>query len=631
MTRPAGKDPSVTEEPLEFAQSILDAAPPLVVLDREYRVQMTNSAFRMDFCPEPQEVAGQGFFELGHGQWDTAEFHQLLDDTVVQEHVRREEEIRQDLNPCKLLVDARRIEYPRGKPGRFLLLFERLSSGRSKPERRKDFEASVIDSLEDSIVTVDFADIITSWNKGSERLYGYSAREAIGKPLAMLLIEADKDEVLAGMAKIRQGQKIQMFDTVRLCTNGELREFSMRLSPIMDAAGQIIGVSALARDISEGKRAQRSLLDSESRFRQLAETIPQLVWTCSPEGQCDYISPQWGVYTGIPSGAQLEKKWIEVVHPEDREHMSETWQTSAARKQPFGLEYRLRNRCGEYRWFSVRGVPICDESGRILKWFGTCTDIQESKTTQAGLETLVHRRTADLRETVKQLEAFSYSIAHDLRAPLRAINSFAVLLAQAYGERLDAQGLQMLERIQSAAERLDILVCDVLRYTRVGRDRAVLEPVDLDKLNRELLATYPGWEPPTADVRIEGRLPVVLGHKGFLTQCIANLVGNAIKFVAPGHQPKVRISAESTSGRVRLKIQDNGIGIEPEHRGRIFGMFERIHPASEYEGTGIGLAIVRTAAERMGGEVGFESEPGRGSIFWVELNGVPPEQNGTGE
>ncbi len=176
----------------------------------------------------------------------------------------------------------------------------------------------------------------------------------------------------------------------------------------------------------------------------------------------------------------------------------------------------------------------------------------------------------------------------------------------------------MLERISDSAERLDLLIRDVLRYTRVLRDKAPLSPINLDALMSELQATYPDWT-LSADLDITRPLPVVLGHKALLAQCFSNLVGNAIKFVARGVRPHIRVWAEPHNAQVRVYVQDNGIGIAAEHRDRVFALFERIHPASEYEGTGIGLVIARTAAERMGGKIDFESEPGRGSTFWLEL------------
>ncbi len=239
------------------------------------------------------------------------------------------------------------------------------------------------------------------------------------------------------------------------------------------------------------------------------------------------------------------------------------------------------------------------------------------------LEQRVEERTAKLAETIGDLEAFSYSVAHDMRAPLRGMQGFAHLLMEEHAAKLDLEARDYLDRIASSASRMDLLIQDALHYTQVLRSETELKVVDLDKSARQLITTFPGWQPPSAEIIIVGTLIPILAHEGFIVQCLSNLIGNAIKFVPPGTAPRVRIWTEAHETHVRLYIEDNGIGIAPKDHDRVFRMFERLNGADEYEGTGIGLTVVRKAVERMRGRVDFESEPGRGCKFWIEFQKAP--------
>lgn len=255
------------------------------------------------------------------------------------------------------------------------------------------------------------------------------------------------------------------------------------------------------------------------------------------------------------------------------------------------------------------------------------SEIAERRQVEAALQEANRQkteRTAELHEMIHELEAFSYSIAHDMRAPLRAMQGFAQILREDYAGRIDLQGIEYLHRIERASTRLDRLIQDVLSYTKILRAPAPMKSVDLDRLARDLIATYPDWAPPRAEVAIDGRLPSVVGNEAFLTQCLSNLVGNAVKFQNPGNLPRVRLWAEPRPGGTRLWIEDNGIGIAPENHQRIFGLFEQVHSPHEFQGTGIGLAIVRKAVERMNGQFGFESAVGQGSRFWLQFASEVP-------
>jgi signal transduction histidine kinase len=263
----------------------------------------------------------------------------------------------------------------------------------------------------------------------------------------------------------------------------------------------------------------------------------------------------------------------------------------------------------------------------------------ELKAHAATLEKTVAERTARLQEMVQDLESFSYSLSHDMRAPLRAIRNFSQLARDECSGKVEPGTLQLLENVVRASDRMDRLLTDVLAMSQVTRAELRLGLVNIEAIVRDVIQSDAKFQPPAAEVIVETPLLPMCGHETFLTQIVANLLGNAVKFVAPGGRPQVRIRtelrngsgmnesspiargnpADGTTNFVRLWFEDNGIGIPKEAQTGIFELFKRLHSSAEYEGTGLGLAIVRKAAERMGGNAGVESEPGQGSRFWVEL------------
>jgi signal transduction histidine kinase len=244
---------------------------------------------------------------------------------------------------------------------------------------------------------------------------------------------------------------------------------------------------------------------------------------------------------------------------------------------------------------------------------------EQLQSTLAELEKRVAERTQRLSETIGELEAFSYSISHDMRAPLRAMHSYAQLLQTEHAATLDPEARRYLERIHVNAARLELLVRDVLAYSRVAKEQIVTTRVDLDRYVRDLVAQLPAEPAHAGVVEVTGALPPVLAHEAYLSQIFTNLIENAFKFVAPGVTPHVVISAETEGGFVKISVRDNGIGIDPADFGRIFDIFGRVHPSDSYEGTGIGLSIVKKAVQRMGGELGVASAHGTCSTFWFTL------------
>ena len=291
---------------------------------------------------------------------------------------------------------------------------------------------------------------------------------------------------------------------------------------------------------------------------------------------------------------------------------------------------------GHVVWVSARSVPTYSGS-ELIGFVRTLEDITELKTaeeklrranqelqTHAGrLESEVRKRTAKVRDTLAELDKLSYSIVHDMRAPLRTMHGFANTLLQEYGERVDDQGKEFLQRIASAAQRQDKLIQDVLAYHHYVRNEFPLAPVNLDQLVGGIVGMYANLQPPKVSIEIRKPLGWVLAHETLLTQCVSALLDNAAKFVAPGVKPEILIFTEKTADKVKLWIQDNGIGISSESFPKLFDIFYKFHHQDEYPGTGIGLPLAKKALERMQGSIGVESEVGKGSRFWIALKTVP--------
>ncbi len=246
---------------------------------------------------------------------------------------------------------------------------------------------------------------------------------------------------------------------------------------------------------------------------------------------------------------------------------------------------------------------------------------QEAATLREHLESMVEERTVKLREAMEELEHFSYTITHDMRAPLRAMCGFGEVLLKECSNSMDPASRELMRRISDSALRMDHLITDALTYSRAAKDNGAIEPTDASALLRGIIESYPQLQRPQAEISVAENISRVMANEAGLTQCFSNLLDNAVKFVEAGKMPRVRVWAENRGEFVRFWFEDNGIGIDPEYHAKIFEMFERLNQT--YSGTGIGLALVRKVVERMGGKVGVESAHGKGSRFWLEMRPAP--------
>jgi PAS domain S-box-containing protein len=393
------------------------------------------------------------------------------------------------------------------------------------------------------------------------------------------------------------------------------------------------GVATFFQDITQRKRAEEQVQRDRERFELVSESTGVGFWFCDLPFDELAWDDRVREHFGLPPGTRVTiDTFYQQIHPEDRERTRQAIAESIETKNRYDIEYRTIAPDGREKWIRAIGRTFYDATGKPIRFDGVTLDMTQRKQDEeilrtaqlmlrrhaAELEQMVSERTAKLRETVAELEAFSHSIAHDMRAPLRSLQGYSHILIKDYSTELNPQANEYLRRINHSAERMDRLIQDVLDYSKIMRADLPLESVDVGGLLQGILETYPQLGGKEVQVVIQAPLPKVIGNNAYLVQSFSNLLGNAVKFVPSGAQPRVRIWAERRDGRVRLCVKDNGIGIPADLHKKIFGMFERV--SNQYEGTGIGLAIVKKSVERMGGTVGVESTPGHGSTFWIELS-----------
>jgi PAS domain S-box-containing protein len=378
----------------------------------------------------------------------------------------------------------------------------------------------------------------------------------------------------------------------------------------------------------------RALQESEELFRGMAETMPQIVWTSRPDGWLEYSNQRWLEYTGMNAEQTEGWGWASVLHPDDRQVAIDLWTEAVEAGTAYQVEHRLRRASDEvYRWHIGRAAPLRNDAGKIVKWIGTFTDIDDAKRAEEEVRTLnleleqrVQDRTADLRAAVEELESFSYSVSHDLRAPLRHVEGYVEMLSEAIASDLSGKPLRYLNTIRAATVEMGRLIDDLLDFSRMGRIELSRGEVPLDRLVEDSLR---GFELAVRDREIEWKidpLPEVIGDSSMLKHVLTNLIDNALKYSRNAHPARIEIgSAGQEDGRVVLFVRDNGAGFDMRYVHKLFGVFQRLHRSEEYEGTGIGLATVRRIISRHGGRAWAEGEVENGATIFFTLQPVASE------
>lgn len=469
---------------------------------------------------------------------------------------------------------------------------------------------AIVEGSQDAIIGVTTGGTITSWNLGAKNMYGYSAEEAIGRPVRMLFPPDSTEEEKQLLNRISRGELVEHFETVRIRKDGKRITVSVSISPIRARDGSITGASKIDRDITGQKALEQSLRKSEERFRSLVTAMTQIVWTADARGQIIPPLPGWQEYTGQTDEEIRGAGWTNAVHPDDQERTAVVWTAAVESASHYIVEYRLRRHDGVYRTFAVRGVPVLDDDGSIREWVGTCTDVTERRLVAAEREL----RLKELTQSNSEWEQFGYVASHDLQEPLRAVANCVQLLRKRYGGQLDERADEFINHAVDGVKRMQSLIEALLAYSRLGMEPKRLERTDGTAVLRDVLDNLAMAIKESGATVTYDPLPEVMAERIHLLQLFQNLIGNAIKFrsAAP---PAIHVMAVKEDGGWLFTVSDNGIGIDLQYAERIFRVFQRLHTRRHYQGTGIGLAICKKIVELYGGRIWVSPTPGGGCTF----------------
>ena len=492
------------------------------------------------------------------------------------------------------------------------------------PELAPYWLTALVESADDAIISKTLEGIITSWNKGAERIFGYTAEEAVGKPVTILIPADQVDEEPAILARLRAGERIEHYETVRVRKDGRHIDISLTVSPIIGPKGDIIGASKIARDITEKRQARKALDEANERLRLALEASRLGDWSWDAETNILKLSETASRIFDVPAGSQVTRTQMQtLLHDEDREHVLATVESALAAHSDYEVEYRINRNDGSQAWVLGKGRGIYDDGGTIVGMLGFVQDISNRKAAEAEMQRLYRQA----EESSRLKEEFLATISHELRTPLSAILGWARMLR--LGQLSQEQTAKALETIERNARAQAQLVDDLLDVSRIitGKLRMDVRPSDPTSfIDAAVEAVKPAAEAKGVRVlKVMDTGPVSIpGDPVRLQQVVWNLLANAIKFTPRGGRVQVR--SERVNSHLEIVVTDTGQGISSDFLPHVFDRFRQADQKTsrQHGGMGLGLAIVRHLVELHGGTVSATSEgEGKGATFIVVLPITP--------
>ncbi|MGO4770372.1 PAS domain S-box protein [Flavobacterium sp. W22_SRS_FK3] len=434
----------------------------------------------------------------------------------------------------------------------------------------------------------------------------------------------DQEKVAKATSDAIANKSIVELEHRVLNSDGTMSWTFSRAIPVLNEQGNIIEWFGSATDITAQKEVQEIIRESEEKFRQLADLVPQIIWTGEPDGFVDYYNKRWYEYTAFDENEFGDSSWIPLMHPDDVSLVVEFWYKSVQTGNPYQFEFRLKNgKTGQYRWFLSKALPIIDKTGTIKKWFGTCTDIHEQKTITEKLESLVAERTKELQRSNEDLQQFAHVASHDLKEPVRKIKTFTSRLEDHLHGKLDEMALKYIERVHVATDRMFNMIDGVLAYSKINADLQKPTRIDLNEVIKNIETDLEVSLQKKGGKIHYNDLPTLEGALVLIYQLFYNLINNSIKFGKADTKPQITILSKIILEKERrsavITLADNGIGFEQNQAERIFETFTRLNSKDRYEGTGLGLSLCKKIVERHEGTITATGILGSGATFIITL------------
>jgi PAS domain S-box-containing protein len=472
----------------------------------------------------------------------------------------------------------------------------------------------LVEGVQDvAIFMLDGAGRVSTWNSGAERIKGYRAEEVIGQHFSRFYppeaVAAGQPARLLALAA-REG-RVQD-EGWRVRKDGSRFWAEVIITALRDSEGSVIGFAKVTRDLTARKEAQDALRRSEHTFQLLVESIQDYaVFMLDPDGRVATWNGGAERIKGYAAQEIIGQHFSVFYQPEDVAQGKPRWELEIAEREGRHEDegWRVR-KDGTRFWANVAISAMRDGHGALMGFAKVTRDLTERRRVEQALT-----------RSNQELERFSYSVSHDLRAPLRAINGFAQALAEGHAAQLDEEGKRLLTVIRDSAKLGGELIDGLLHFSHVGRQALARAPVDLTALAESVVAELRQTASNVAVDVVLTPLPPTTGDGALLRHVLVNLIGNAFKFSAKRAHPKVEIGAQVDAPEVTYYVKDNGVGFDMQYAGKLFGVFQRLHRPDEFEGTGVGLALSQRIVQRHGGRIWAEGKVNEGATFFFTLPG----------